>query len=138
MAELFGLRSYEPDSEPEDWNCKFVEILLIKLKKHLYIFIFTCLYILCYTLLFLSILYLYYFVHFTEDGSDGGGSSDSGGGDRDGGGSGDGGIFPRLPFPIPRLRVHPPRTPRPPLVTWIKILLIYLLVAFIFNCFSSF
>jgi len=26
LAELFGLRSYESDPEPEDWNCKFDKI----------------------------------------------------------------------------------------------------------------
>ncbi|XP_018348213.1 PREDICTED: uncharacterized protein LOC108752098 [Trachymyrmex septentrionalis] len=29
--ELFVLRPYEPDPEPEDWNCKFNKILFIKI-----------------------------------------------------------------------------------------------------------
>jgi len=28
LAELFGLRPYEFDPEPEDWNCKFHKIFL--------------------------------------------------------------------------------------------------------------
>jgi len=27
LAEFFDLRPYEPDLEPEDWNCKFNKIL---------------------------------------------------------------------------------------------------------------
>ena len=29
-SELFSLRSYELDPEPEDWNCKFHKILCRK------------------------------------------------------------------------------------------------------------
>ena len=27
LAELFGLRPYEPDPEPEDWNCKYHKVI---------------------------------------------------------------------------------------------------------------
>ena len=35
LAELFGLRPYEPDPEPEDWNCKYHKFIYVNFSSYM-------------------------------------------------------------------------------------------------------